>query len=81
VPLDGAPAATEQASQAPPLQAEPQHTPSTQKPLAQSFVLVQGVPFACPCLMQVPEVHSKPAAQSAFDPHEVGHEAVDPEQR
>ena len=46
VPLTAAPAATEQASQVPALQAVLQQTPSTQKPLRQSAALPHAVPRA-----------------------------------
>src|SRR5438270_563512 len=46
VPLTSAPAATEQASQTPPLQDALQQTPSAQKPLRQSVPAPHAVPRA-----------------------------------
>ena len=48
VPSEGAPAAIEQASQAPPLHSLLQHTPSTHLPLEHVFDARHGAP--CPCL-------------------------------
>lgn len=45
VPFEGAPATTEQASQAPALQALSQQTPSTQKPLMHSLAKTHAVPL------------------------------------
>jgi hypothetical protein len=45
-PSTAAPAATEQASQAPPLQTEEQQTPSAQKPLWQSLPVAHATPRA-----------------------------------
>jgi len=56
-----------------PVQAVSQQTPSTQKPLWQSPVPPQAVPFVS-CGRHDPAEQKSPAAQSAFAPHEVRHD-------
>jgi hypothetical protein len=79
--LVSAPAAVEQASQAPPLHAELQHTPSTQLPDWHWLPLWQELPLAWPDCPQVPEMHSKGKAQSLVELQPVRHAGPVPGQR
>lgn len=60
-----------------PTQAELQHTPSTQKPLAHASLPTHGCPFAGSARHVPMGEHVKPVAQSSFAVHCVRH-AVEP---
>ena len=65
-----------------PSQAELQHTPSTQKPLAQSLAFAQTAPLVFAAgMVQVPPKHVNPVAQSASVVHIVGQLVFVPSQR
>jgi len=72
LPSERAPAVIAQASQ-PPSQAESQHTPSAQCPVAHSSSLEQLVPWAARAT-QAPSSHQWVAMQSALEAHEARHQ-------